>query len=376
MPADHPGANIIFLVSLSDNDALTRLQSRPLINGLKKYKNITCSLYNPALQEVPFEIGQSLVVIHYRDDAAIEAAFKLKKHNKLTSIACFGSDIYSYKKYVSLAALVDVFFMPTDAHKELLSAGLNRPVFCLPESIDPIVGKNISDGCTFDKKSTKLCWFGYPDSFYKSMASLLPVIDKSLKSGAIDDFSLITNPQELPKNIGYPVIKYSNEEFLSSIKNFDYTILSHLPLDLHLNTYIKSPNKAITALCAGVIPIASNTLNYSSLFRRLGLDRFLFSSPLELSEILETLDPTKDSKLLNDIDPAKLLRREFSDERLAKMFLEMISDWNKSAHRTFGTDGVDLWAGEFVSYVGFRKHCRDLIPSAIRAVKRRLGLES
>ena len=102
------------------------------------------------------------------------------------------------------------------------------------------------------------------------MASLVPVVKQALAANQISCFTLILDTKKFYNRWGLETVEFDLATFARVTGNFDYVILSHLPLDLKVNSMIKSPNKAVTALCSGLIPLASNTPNYKSLLRGWG----------------------------------------------------------------------------------------------------------
>ena len=324
------GIKCFVIVRSWDRDTATvRMQSEPIRSGLAGYGALSVSLHNPGTSELVIDDGTCLI-FHFDDDRAIQAIRGARRTPEDVLTVCLGSDIYRYSLYTDLHDIVDLYVMPTELHQQALQAQVYKPVYHLPECVDPIgLGDKHDDSASLpDTGRKRVLWFGYPDSFYKSMASLMPIIQLSLEHGFIDSFSLITDEQQFNKN--YPnrhqlsIIPYNTLTFSSDVQAFDYCILSHFSLDLALNTYIKSPNKAITALCAGIVPIVSSTPNYRSLLDRFSMQRFLFSSPGELGGILSRLSPDDDLRFVRETGAANLLLKERSQGRLLEQFISIL----------------------------------------------------
>jgi hypothetical protein len=207
------------------------------------------------------------------------------------------------------------------------------------------------------------------------MLSLLPILQDNLSKGKVSSVSLISGNELCSYNIGIPIIPYSNSTFRSAATGFDYCILSHFPLDLSLNSYIKSPNKLVTALMAGLIPIASDTPNYRVLLEEFGLSRFLFDSPAALNEILENLDPENDSRAISKSGITEAIQERFSDSGVAATMVQVVQDFTDCRKRKeeFGSKfGTPRVLDTIPSQTHFRYHLADFFPSLLRAVKSRL----
>jgi hypothetical protein len=134
---------------------------------------------------------------------------------------------------------------------------------------------------------------------------------------------LITDEKRFPNDLNLDLKPFSKYTFVNDLRSLDYVVLSHFPLDLHLNSLIKSPNKAITALVAGVIPLATDTPSYRELFTSLGIENFLFSSPSHLNEILSKLNPLKDSAFIRENGVLESIKTRFTDVNTAQAFIEI-----------------------------------------------------
>jgi hypothetical protein len=167
------------------------------------------------------------------------------------------------------------------------------------------------------------------------MASLVPVIQRNLAQGRIACFDLVLDQEKFDNRFGFNTRSYEPNLFRSTARQYDYAILSHFPLDLHVNSLIKSPNKAITALMAGVIPLVTDTPNYGELFRRLGLEKFLFSSPDELNTLLGRLNPREDMDLIARNKVRQKLLHWYSETAIFQAFLSVIGAYNVEQDRAF-----------------------------------------
>jgi hypothetical protein len=289
----------VVIVSRQDETGATgRLMSMPLHRGLTKC-GIRSIYVKPELAQEPLS-KSDCVLFHYEDIAAVAVIRAALKSGLTATIGCFGSDIYSFDKYVSVHDFVTFYLVPTDMHRMVLSSQVSKPVYVFPEAVDDAVGKSTDIG--FSERKTnpgrRVCWFGYAASFDKGMASLIPVIKKAVVEGRIDCFDAILDEDRFENTYKVNTRLYNHLQFETIANEYDYVILSHFGLDLSINSMIKSPNKAISAIISGLIPLATDTPSYGQLFREVGLERFLFSSPFELSTLLNRLDPDEDGRFL------------------------------------------------------------------------------
>jgi hypothetical protein len=316
---------IRMVCGFDEDDACVRLQSGAVVRGLADTPGVDCRFYKP---DAPGFADQPIdaLAFHYNDGEAV--AF-VRAHRHLApqaAVLCFGADIYSYRRYTRLCDIVDCFVMPTALHRSVLSAQMEVPVHRLDEPVDPLaLGGELQ--AEFPLKHTRhLGWFGYPESFYKGMLSLMPVVQRHLAAGTLDSFTLLTDPARFPNDWSLPLKRYSRAGFRDDLRAFDYVLLSHFPLDLHINSLVKSPNKAITALVAGAIPIASDTPAYRELLGELGLTQLLVESPRQLDDFLGRLDPQADSAAIRASGALHRLRSSRTDALVGKRFLDLLQE--------------------------------------------------
>lgn len=228
------------------------------------------------------------VLCMYSDTLAIRALASIPHELRANlSIGVLGSDIYSMKPYLTWQDYATFFVAPSDAHAATLKTFLRKDIFVLEEMVDPAAGETFLPARTdFDGWLT---WFGYPESFNKGMSHLMPVIHSCVESGAIKGLQVITqgSGNALPDWI--KIIPYDTRTIASHLSKSTYCILSHFPYDMHINSLIKSDNKAVLSLALGALPIASNTPNYAKLMNSLSMQDLLYSGPSELESILQKI---------------------------------------------------------------------------------------
>ena len=313
--------SFLLLRAFGRENALARLQSDPLFEGLAKLGHKAAKLVY-SLDAPPTQFPRaSHICVHYNDVHSVLLAKELKK---LTGckVICLGSDLYDLDGYVTLSEIADIFLMPTQLHKEILSAAVWTRVEVLSEGIDsislPYDGKKLPVA-----ENNSLCWFGYPESFEKSFKYILgPALEKS--HFPKERMALIT-AQGAQLMDGVAHLNFNEESFYAQSAHFGYSLLSHFAFDYHINTYIKSPNKLLTSLVRGMVPLVSNTPNYRQFIEEYGLQNFAYATGAELAELLQNLDIARDRNKLGSDAIAQNLKARFSPEKIATIFLNSVS---------------------------------------------------
>ena len=214
----------------------------------------------------------------------------------------------------------DIIFTPTKCHKIFIESICSNRVEVLPDSIDYLIDTPIIKTHKNNSK-TKICWFGSPESYNKSMNIYQPLIDKLIKDNLIE-YTIISNFPEVPNHIKY--IPFSTETFCKNLQQFDLCVLSHSPLDYDINTIVKSPNKLTLSISLGVPCVVSRTPSYREVLEECQLEEYCFSSPLELEKIIKTLSsPEKRNEYLEK-SQNKIINK-FKYQNLGKIFLHEIN---------------------------------------------------
>lgn len=359
---------VVVVRSMTTHDATVRLQSDPIIRGLRKAGRFDVGTLAPG--ELSTVAPGTCLLFHYHDREAVDSILSIKNTEEV-AIGCIGSDIYSFDEYLAVHRMTDFFVVPTSLHKSVLSAQVYKPVYVLPEGLDDALKPA---PCDFPiKHDTRMMWFGYPESFYKGMSSLIPVMGVALQKRLISSFVVVTDQSRFENHFAFRTAPYSHNTIQRTCGEFDYCILSHFPLDLAVNSYIKSDNKLVSAITMGLIPIVSATPNYLSIMREFGLERFVFESAVDLLNLLERLDPVSDSRMVRDSHIVEALYHRHSDERIADEFLLILSHFHHlpKSDRLSQDPGV-VPAETPTRLPGVMEHIRDLGPSVLRALKKRI----
>lgn len=301
------------------DEALQRLQATPLRLGLSVQGARVSTL---DLSAVPRQLPRAThLVVHHNDVQAIRAAAKLREKMG-ARVVCLCSDVYRYERYRQLDAVADLFLAPTRMHCEVIRSVVSHPVELLPEGIDPIA---LPEGGPVRpvQPSNRVCWFGYPESFDKSMRFLLP---EALTVAGFDTahLGIITAPDKelLPGAVHLP---FSATSFYQQTEVYSHALLSHFAYDLHVNTLMKSANKMITAIVRGMVPLVSATPSYLELAARYGLEELCFRNAGELSQQLRKLDFARDADRFHLAAVRKELLAQHAPGVMARRFLDLIA---------------------------------------------------
>lgn len=307
------------MTSHSPHDVLQRLHASTLYNGLKE---IGASASVALLDSGPEKItAPTHVVVNYHDGPAIAVAMELRKQ-RAVKLICLCADVYDLGRYRHLSDAIDLFLAPTPLHRQAIQSAVIKPVLVLPEAVDPIAlpgqGPEVPVSC-----NERLCWFGYPESFAKSMRYLL---GDAFALASFDSarLTLITGGGEALWP-GAAQVAFSESGFYRDVAGFGYALLSHFAYDLHLNSFIKSPNRMMTALVRGLVPLVSATPAYHHLARQYGLEPLLFDGPVTLSRQLKALDCARDRARFG-LDAIRVdLLKNHSPASTARRFLTLVS---------------------------------------------------
>ena len=311
--------HILVLKSTTDaNDVLHRLQTNALFRGLQQLRINTSLTF---LDGTPKEItAPSHIVFGYRDREAALASAKIKSEYRC-KILCFISDVYDMSQFIKLSEFVDIFLAPTPLHRDVVQAAVNKRVVYIPEAYDPIA---LPAGGIEDKldMTNRICWFGFPESFSKSMKYLLsPAFDMS--SFDKKRFCILTSANNnLCEGVEHRV--FHANSFYSDTTDMNYSLLSHFCYDQALNTFIKSPNKMITSIVRGLVPYVSATPSYSHVAKKYGMETLLYRSPKELAGKLQSADFIRDSERIGISQIRAELINSLSPLSIAKLVLNIL----------------------------------------------------
>jgi len=212
---------------------------------------------------------------------------------------------------------VDVFLVPSVEMKHLVSAFTRKPVDVLFDAIDFGFDTSLEKNQK-ESDSLKVVWFGYPESYTKSMPGYEHVLMGMHKSKEIE-YHLVTRNAEYGAMPNCTVHAYDHQTFPVLLSSFNICVVSHAPFDLHINTFLKSENKAVLAINRGLPVIASRTPAYQRLLGMCGLEEYLFSAAAELAHLIRTLkSPAERARYLQLSQPVVL--EHYSSQK-------MVAEW-------------------------------------------------
>jgi len=309
--------DFLLIRSYGSENALARVQSDPLIAGLGDLnQSVKKLIYTPGAA-ITIEQPKYLLV-SYDDTDALLNAQEIKKQMGC-KIICLGSDIYNLDRYVAIAEIADLFVMPTLLHKEILQSAVWVNVIVVPESIDSIALPEGQSKLPV-RRTNQICWFGYPESFNKAFKY---IFNKALDLSRIpkSQFGFITSTNVIE---GITHIPFHEKTFYEVTQNYSYTLLSHFVFDSHINSYAKSPNKLITSLVRGVIPLVSKTKHYEEIMSYYNLESLMYANGHELVELLRNLDAGRDHGSFDIEAISNDLQTRYSPRNNAQILLNEI----------------------------------------------------
>ncbi|QFZ91510.2 hypothetical protein [Synechococcus elongatus] len=278
---------IYFVSSTIERDANHRLWFTSIPQALSDNSASKAYIHPHDLSEQLSKSNESSakIIVMYKDMVALQCLISLflQKQKRLI-IGVIASDIYDLSIYQKWLAYASFFIAPSPEHAAILQSFSTKDIYVVEETIDPVIDQ--IKPCLQNKFDGWLSWIGYPESFNKGMTHLMPVIQSCVEQNYIKGLKIITTGinQKLPEWIKYT--PYKTNDVASLLSESSLGILSHFQYDLHINSQIKTDNKALLFLALGIVPIVSNTPSYSRLYKTLGLDRFLFNGPKDLFHLI------------------------------------------------------------------------------------------
>jgi len=230
-------------------------------------------------------------------------------------------DVSEVEQYKEIPDFVDVLLVPTPEMKNHLKSFTSCRVEVLIDPIDFNLSNFVTKPCDYDDASPqaiKLVWFGYPQSYSKSLSGYVETIRQLVDKGEIE-YHIITRNETYGKGSFFTIHEYKTANFSNLLTNFDVCIVSHTPFDFSVNTYWKSENKAVLAINRGLPVVASRTPAYERLLLRCNLEEYLFSSSEELVTALRRLKSVAERKRYMNASQDIVLK-EYSCQR-------MVDDW-------------------------------------------------
>ena len=224
--------------------------------------------------------------INFKKDEALERALLARKPHSVLMLLL--PDLYAVTvaRLQEWAGVVDVFLVATPE----LAAQVRALTGCDARVLeDPIDFGFVASArrCT-GNHPPRVVWFGYPESYRKSMACFQDAL-LALHDAREIDYVIVTNPEKFGESPRGNIEAYDHNTFPKLIEEFDICISSHMPLDFSMSTYWKSENKAVLAINRGVPVIASRTPAHERLFAACGVQEFLFDNSHELRGAIRRL---------------------------------------------------------------------------------------
>jgi glycosyltransferase involved in cell wall biosynthesis len=280
-----PKRIIEVLTPFDSREAVQRMK----IDALARHKADEFDFVNFGEADTPAAILINSLNSHRAGVGPSSALFSaLEKKAKTAVIMLFAGDVFpaSIPVLRAWSSLVDIFLVPTPEMRNFLSAFTDRRVEVL---IDPIDFElQDSRAGRPNDGPIKVVWFGYPETYPKSMGEYEATLQELQKSREIE-YHVITRNKFYGDAGWLTIHEYDPSTFILLLQSFDVCVVSHMPFDFTLGTYFKSENKMVLAVNRGLAVVASRTPAYERVLSKCGLDAFLFSSKDELTAALRRL---------------------------------------------------------------------------------------
>ena len=161
-------------------------------------------------------------------------------------------------------------------------------------------------------------WTGHQDNYHS-----IERFVKLLEGKKNYNINIVTNINFLIKKINLDNVIYTQWKkdllFKTNI-NCDYAILNH---SLSKIDRLKSENKMVLAIAAGMIPIVSNTPSYVNLSKKLNCEKLIFNDFEEIFNIVESLDNQWKEEFI--LRAQKFILKEYTNQVIFKKFIEIVN---------------------------------------------------
>jgi hypothetical protein len=235
--------------------------------------------------------------------------------------SAYSSAIFKYKKniiwlgFYFFCKLADIVTVDTNERLKYWSRYIDaNKIHVIPDCMEliPDIDLNLSPN-KFTKKN--IVWCGNYDN-YKSVEDIL--MDFELSGFNIE---IITSPFGLnkikEKTKYFNLTKWSQYEIFRADNQLKFTVLNHKCTESDL---MKSENKMVTALLAGLIPIVSNTPAYVELAMRLNIPDIIFNEKSDIKKIINnmsyeraTLIVSQSKKMIIDLYSNKVIANKLNN---------------------------------------------------------------
>ncbi|MFN7308043.1 MAG: glycosyltransferase [Alphaproteobacteria bacterium] len=235
--------------------------------------------------------------INFKIDQALEAALLRRAPQSVMMLLL--PDLYNITvaRLQEYASVVDVFLVATQELASQVRAFTARDTRVLEDPID--FGFLTSARQLTTSRTPRVIWYGYAESYRKSMATYEPRLVSLHEAGKIE-YTIVTNREKFGEAPFKNILSYDHGDFPKILQTFDICVSSHTPLDFSMSTFWKSENKAVLAINRGVPVVASRTPAHERLLAACGLEDFLFDNVFDLEKAIQRLsDPAERARYLD-----------------------------------------------------------------------------
>lgn len=255
-------------------------------------------------------------VIGRQKDADILIIQKIIKKGRERDIRNFAGfkifdfdDPIGYREIKKIASCVDLVTTDTEGRKKEFDAlGYDIPCVVLEDCLD----YEIVDIYETPEVSNQVAWFGNNRS-YSSIKWMVPEIISNKFQ-----LNLITDAEKIKEN-GVCVTQWNLSTFINDLRKSNISVLSHAGS----HSQVKSNNKMIVSIAAGVPCIVGQSQSYEELAKQFDLECFIVNDNNSLKNAMKHLNSIENRKeYLKDIQPYIL--NHFSSKVIARKLIKII----------------------------------------------------
>ena len=259
---------------------------------------------------IGFNINSDVLIIQKRIDHKSLIYAKAFEGFKIFD---FDDPVHDKQLFRDMMQNIDLVTTDTQGRKEHFdSLGTGKECVVIPDCLD----YGIIDLLDTPEVSNKISWFGnYPN--VSSIYWMIPEITSCrFELNVITDARSVYVPNHVKK------VQWGLDSFVDDLRQSNVCALSHLGSDAG----VKSNNKMIVAVAAGVPCIVNASRSYEELAKEFDLGYSIANNPLELKNALNLLNNINNRKrYLKDIQPYIL--NTLSTKTITEKLINLIENY-------------------------------------------------
>jgi len=277
------------------NFASTRIRLFYPNESINKYHN------EKYISEIGFNVESDVLIIQKRID---NQTVNYAKAFEGLKIFDFDDPVHDKSLFRTMMESIDLVTTDTLGRKEHFdSLGTGKKCIVIEDCLD----YGIVDLLDTPDVKNKIAWFGN----YPNVSSITWALDEIVRNGfqldLITDAKAINTPPTIKKT------QWGLDTFVNDLRQSNLCILSHRGSD----SGVKSNNKMIVAIAAGVPCVVDSSRSYQELAKEFNLDEYIVNDNKSLKNALQSL---------NDIDIRRKYLSEIQPHILNTLSTKVITD--------------------------------------------------